>query len=141
MIGIIFAILSGFFISLQNVLNATMGADVSIWTTAMLTQLAGGTGALFIYLLTKREPLTGFREVKTLYLFGGSLGALVVASCVIAVTYAGAAISNATILVAQLSTVVLIEVFGLFHMKKQPIARKQIIGLLIMMVGGVLISI
>ena len=54
--------------------------------------------------------------------------------------YVGAAISNATILIAQLGTVVLIETFGLFDMKKQPIARKQIIGLAMMMLGAIFIS-
>lgn len=141
MVGVIFAVLSGFFIALQNVLNATIGTEVSIWSTAMLTQAVGGTGALLIYLVSKNEQFGQIRNVKPVYLFGGSFGALVVASSVLAVTYVGAAVTNASILLAQLGIVVIIETFGFFHMKKQPIARKQVMGLVIMMVGAILISI
>ncbi|MER2106875.1 MAG: DMT family transporter [Solibacillus sp.] len=140
MVGIIFAILSGFFIALQNVLNATIGTEVSIWSTAMLTQAVGGTGALIIYFLSKGDGFGQMKQVKPIYLFGGSFGALVVAAGVVAVMYIGAAVTNASMLLAQLATVVLIETFGFFHMKKQPIARKQIIGLAVMMVGAILIS-
>jgi len=140
--GIIFAIFSGFFISLQNVLNATIGAEVSLWATAMITQAVGCTGAVIIYLLSnEKSSIKQLKEVKPLYLFGGSMGALVVASSVIAVGYVGAAITNASLLLAQLSVVVLIEVFGLFDMHKQPIARQQVIGLITMMIGAILISI
>lgn len=140
--GIILAIFSGFFISLQNVLNATIGVGVNIWTTAMITQLVGSMGAFTFYLISKESSsLKNLKEVKPMYWFGGSLGALTVAFCVIAVSYAGAAITNASLLIAQLSTVVLIEVFGLFDMKKLPIAKKQVIGLIIMLIGAICISI
>lgn len=139
--GIIFAVLSGFFIALQSVFNATIGAEVNIWSTAMITQAVGGTGALIIYFLSKNEQFGGIRQVKPLYLFGGSFGAIVVASSVVAVNYVGAAVTNASVLIAQLGIVVLIETLGLFDMKKQSIAKKQVIGLAIMMVGAILISI
>lgn len=138
--GVIFAILSGFFIALQNVFNATIGTEISIWSTAMITQAVGGMGALLIYLFSKDEQFGQIRKVKPVYLFGGSFGALVVASSVVAVSYVGAAVTNASILLAQLGVVVIIETFGFFDMKKQPIARKQVIGLAIMMVGAILIS-
>lgn len=140
MVGIIFAILSGFFIALQNVLNATIGMEVSIWSTAMLTQAVGGTGALLIYLVSKQEGFRQLKQVKPLYLFGGSFGALVVAASVVAVMYIGAAVTNASMLLAQLATVILIEAFGFFQLKKQPIARKQVIGLAVMICGALLIS-
>lgn len=140
--GIILAIFSGFFISLQNVLNATIGVEVNIWTTAMITQFVGSIGAFTFYLVSKESSsIKQLKQVKPLYWFGGSLGAVTVAFCVIAVSYAGAAITNASLLIAQLGTVVLIEVFGLFDMKKLPIARKQIIGLIIMIIGAICISI
>ena len=96
--------------------------------------------ALLIYFLSKKSTFGDIRKVRPFYLFGGSFGALVVAASVLAVTYVGAAVTNASILIAQLGIVVLIETFGLFNLKKQPIARKQIIGLAVMMVGAVLIS-
>lgn len=141
MIGILFAILSGLFIALQNVLNATIGMEISVWSTAMLTQAVGGTGALLIYFLVKGDGFGQMKHVKPLYLFGGSFGAFVVAGSVIAVMYIGAAVTNASMLLAQLATVVLIETFGFFQMNKQPIARKQVIGLAVMMVGAILISV
>lgn len=137
--GVIFAILAGFFISLQNVFNATIGTEISTWSTAMLTQAVGGTGALLIYLCSKNDSIKPITQVKPLYLLGGSFGAIVVATSVMAVSLVGATISNAVLLFAQLLVVVCIEAFGLFNMTKQPIARKQIIGLAFIMAGAVII--
>ncbi|MDN4492843.1 DMT family transporter [Ureibacillus aquaedulcis] len=138
--GIILAILSGFFISLQNVTNATIGSEVGTWTTAMITQAAGATGAFIIYLFSKKEHTPGLKKVKPLYLFGGSFGAIVVASSVIAVSYVGATISNSLILLAQLGMVIVIEALGIFDINKQQIAGKQWVGLALMMLGAVFIS-
>ncbi|OCS90778.1 DMT family transporter [Caryophanon latum] len=138
--GIVFAILSGFFISLQNVLNATIGTVVSTWSTAMITQAVGATGALLLYVAFREPSFSTLKQVKTRYLFGGSFGAVVVATSVFAVTYVGAAMTNATMLLAQLATVIIIEMFGLFDMPKQPIARHQLLGLTVMVVGALLIT-
>lgn len=138
--GILFAILSGFFISLQNVLNATIGTAISTWSTAMITQAVGATGALLLYVAFKEPSFRALRSVKTPYLFGGSFGAIVVATSVFAVTYVGAAMTNAAMLLAQLATVIIIETFGLFDMPKQPIARQQLIGLAVMIAGALLIT-
>lgn len=139
--GILFAVLAGFFVALQNVFNATIGTETNTWTTAMITQAVAGTGAFIIYISKKNDHFKPIMQVKKLYLFGGSFGAIVVASGVLAVGYVGASISNATMLVAQLLIVICIEAFGLFDMKKQPIARKQVIGLIVMMTGALLIAI
>ncbi|WP_158582990.1 DMT family transporter [Lysinibacillus yapensis] len=140
MIGIMMAILAGFFIALQNVTNAAIGAEVSTWTTAMITQAVGAVGAMIISILARQNRLAGFAEVKPLYLFGGSFGAVVVASSVLAVTYVGATVANALLLIAQLGTVVLVEAMGGLDLKKSPIAGKQWLGLALMMLGAVFIS-
>ena len=137
--GILLAALAGFFISLQNVFNATIGMEISTWSTAMLTQAVGASGAFIIYLFSKGDHFSPIKYVKPLYLFGGSFGAVVVATSVLAVGFVGATISNAVLLLAQLLVVVCIEAFGLFDMKKQPIERNQLIGLAFMMVGAVFI--
>jgi len=140
MIGILMAILAGFFISLQSVTNAAIGSGVSTWTTAMITQAVGATGALIIYLFSKKNHVNGFKKVKSIYLFGGSFGAIVVASSVIAVTLVGATVAISLTLIAQLGTVVIIEALGVFDVRKQPIAGMQWIGLALMMLGVVFIS-
>lgn len=140
MIGILMAILAGFFIALQNVTNAAIGSEVSIWTTAMITQAVGAAGAFVIYLFSKNNRILRIKEVKPLYLFGGSFGAIVVASSVIAVTYVGATVSNSLTLIAQLGIVIIVEAFGLFDVRKQPIEGKQWVGLALMMLGAVFIS-
>lgn len=140
MLGILMAILAGFFIALQNVTNATIGSEVGTWTTAMITQAVGATGAFVIYLFSKNKHVIGIKEVKPLYLFGGSFGAIVVASSVIAVTYVGATVSNSLTLIAQLGIVIIVEAFGLFDIRKQPIDSRQWAGLALMMLGAVFIS-
>ncbi|MBQ0138861.1 MAG: DMT family transporter [Kurthia sp.] len=138
--GIVFAVLAGIFVATQNIFNATIGTETSTWSTAMITQAVAGSGAFIIYLCKKDDHFSPIKDVKPLYLFGGSFGAVVVATSVIAVGFVGAAVSNATLLVAQLLVVICIEAFGVFDMKKQPIARKQVIGLVVMIAGALLIT-
>ena len=140
MIGILFAIFGGFFIALQNVTNATIGAEVSTWTTAMITQAIGATGACIIFLFSKKSGTIGLNKVKPIYLLGGSFGAIVVASSVIAVTYVGATISNSLMLIAQLGIVVIIEAFGFLDLQKREIDGRQLVGLVVMIIGAVFIS-
>ncbi|MER1999967.1 MAG: DMT family transporter [Lysinibacillus sp.] len=139
--GILFAVLAGFFVSLQNVTNATIGTEISTWSTAMVTQAVAATGAFIIYLFSKDDKFSPITKVKPLYLFGGSFGAVVVATSVLAVGLVGAAVSNAALLLAQLLIVVCIEAFGLFDMKKQPIAGKRVLGLAVMMIGALFMTI
>lgn len=139
--GILFAIFAGFFVSLQNVTNATIGTEISTWSTAMVTQAVAAAGAFIIYIFSKDDHFSPITKVKPLYLFGGSFGAIVVATSVLAVSLVGAAISNVALLLAQLVVVICIEAFGLFDMKKQPIARKQLIGIAVMMIGALFIII
>ena len=138
--GLLFAVLAGFFVALQNVTNATIGTEISTWSTAMITQAVAATGAFIIYICSKGDHFSPIRNVKPLYLLGGSFGAIVVATSVVAVSFIGAAVSNAALLLAQLIIVVCIEAFGLFDMKKLPIARKQVLGLVIMMIGALFIT-
>lgn len=138
--GIVFAVLAGIFVATQNVFNATIGTETSTWSTAMITQAVAGAGAFIIYLTSKNDHFSPIKQVKPLYLLGGSFGAIVVASGVLAVGFAGAAVSNAALLVAQLLVVICIEAFGIFDMKKQPIARKQVVGLVIMIAGALMIT-
>lgn len=137
--GIIFAIFAGMFVSLQNVFNATIGTEISTWSTAMITQFIGAIGAFIIYTVKKNDHFSPIKQVKPLYLLGGSFGAIVVATSVLAVGFVGATISNAVLLFSQLLVVVLIEAFGLFKMKKQPIERKHIVGLLFIMAGSLIV--
>ena len=139
--GILFAIFAGFFVSLQNVTNATIGTEISTWSTAMVTQAVAAAGAFIIYIFSKDDHFSPITKVKPIYLFGGSFGAIVVATSVLAVSLVGAAISNVALLLAQLVVVICIEAFGLFDMKKQPIARKQLIGIAVMMIGALFIII
>lgn len=138
--GILFAVFAGFFVSLQNVTNATIGTEISTWSTAMVTQAVAASGAFILYLFSKADKFSPIIKVKPLYLFGGSFGAIVVATSVLAVGLVGAAVSNAALLLAQLLVVVCIEAFGLFDMKKQPIAGKQVLGLAVMMIGALFIT-
>ena len=140
--GIIFALLGGFFVTLQGVANAQISQNIGTWQATTLTQLTGFLVALVIVLILKEQK--NFRElknVKPLYMISGTFGAIVVYSNVVAIQLIGVTVSTAAILIAQLVIVFLIDIKGWFGVEKQQMKIPQFIGFGMMILGVVVLSI
>lgn len=136
--GILFALLGGVCLMLQNVANARIGHDIGTWQTATLTQTTGFVVALAIAFALRAYGWQPFKQVSPLYLTGGALGAVIVFSSVTAVQQIGVTMTVAVLLIAQLSMTVLIDRNGWFGVAKQAIGLPQVVGIGLM-IAGVLI--
>jgi bacterial/archaeal transporter family-2 protein len=138
--GIIFAFLGGAFITLQGVANSRISEDIGTWQAAALTQFTGFIAALLILLFVRDGSLQGFKQVKPLYLTGGSFAAIVIYSNVTAIQQIGVTFTIAAVLIAQLCLTFLIDSTGWFGVVKQKVGVPQLIGIGMMIAGVVILK-
>ncbi|OHX31752.1 DMT family transporter [Bacillus mycoides] len=133
--GILFAVFGGVFITLQGTFNAKLSSDIGIWSTSIMTHLIGFLIATTIFLLKKEEKVTDLKGVKQVYLAAGALGGLIICAETMAIYSMGVTLTAGTLMVAQLLTATVIEMKGLFHIKKIQMERYHIVGTIVMILG------
>ncbi|MEK5416597.1 DMT family transporter [Paenibacillus sp. FSL L8-0708] len=138
--GIIFAFLAGACITLQGVSNARISQDIGTWQAATITQLTGFIMSLLILLFVRDGKWQGLKEVKTLYLIGGSFAAVVIFGEVTAIQQIGVTFTISTLLIAQLCLTFLIDIKGWFGMEKRQMRLPQFIGIGLMIAGVVILK-
>jgi len=136
--GIIFAILSGIFISFQSVFNTRLGEKLGFWETNTFVHGSGFVLSLLIMLIYGTGSFSGIGQVNNLYLLGGALGVMIVFSVMNAISALGATYCISILLVTQLITATLIDSFGLFGSPVVKFDVTKLIGLVVM-VAGILI--
>ncbi|MGZ7149532.1 DMT family transporter [Bacillus sp. BC08] len=138
--GIVFAVLAGVFITLQGTFNAKLSSHIGIWSTSIITHLIGFTIATTIFLLKKEEKVTDLKRVKKIYLAAGAFGVLIICAETLAIYSLGVTLTAGTLMVAQLLTATLIEMKGLFQIKKIQMERYHIVGTIVMIIGIVVFN-
>ncbi|HGH7176330.1 TPA: DMT family transporter [Bacillus wiedmannii] len=138
--GVVFAILAGVFITLQGTFNAKLSSHIGIWSTSIITHLIGVLIATTVFLLKKEEKVAALKDVKKIYLVAGALGGLIICAETIAIHSMGVTLTAGTLMVAQLLTATLIEMKGLFQIKKIQMERYHIVGTIVMIIGIVVFN-
>jgi len=138
--GVVFAILAGVFITLQGTFNAKLSSHIGIWSTSIITHLIGFIIATTIFLLKKEEKIADLKDVKKIYLVAGALGGLIICAETVAIHAMGVTLTAGTLMVAQLLTATLIEMKGLFQIKKIQMERYHIVGTIVMIIGIVVFN-
>ncbi|MGY2613230.1 DMT family transporter [Bacillus pretiosus] len=138
--GVVFAILAGVFITLQGTFNAKLSSHIGIWSTSIITHLIGVLIATTVFLLKKEEKVADLKDVKKIYLVAGALGGLIICAETIAIHAMGVTLTAGTLMVAQLLTATLIEMKGLFQIKKIQMERYHIVGTIVMIIGIVVFN-
>ncbi|PEO10758.1 hypothetical protein CN562_17200 [Bacillus wiedmannii] len=133
--GVVFAILAGVFITLQGTFNAKLSSHIGIWSTSIITHFIGFLIATTIFLLKEEEKIADLKDVKKIYLVAGALGGLIICAETVAIHAMGVTLTAGTLMVAQLLTANLIEMKGLFQIKKIQMERYHIVGTIVMIIG------
>jgi len=138
--GILFAVFAGIFITLQGTFNAKLSSHIGIWSTSIITHLIGFIIATTVFLLKKEEKVTDLKSVKKIYLVAGAFGGFIICAETMAIYSLGVTLTAGTLMVAQLLTATVIEMKGLFHIKKIQMERYHIVGTIIMIIGIVVFN-
>ncbi|ANC07748.1 MULTISPECIES: DMT family transporter [Bacillus cereus group] len=138
--GILFAVFAGIFITLQGTFNAKLSSHIGIWSTSIITHLIGFLIATTVFLLKKEEKVTDLKSVKKIYLVAGAFGGFIICAETMAIYSLGVTLTAGTLMVAQLLTATVIEMKGLFHIKKIQMERYHIVGTIVMIIGIVVFN-
>ncbi|MDP4551096.1 DMT family transporter [Alkalihalobacillus macyae] len=138
--GSIFALLGGVFITLQGVANTSISQDVGVWQATTVTQLTGFLLALLILIGLRDKSWRNVKQVKPLYLIGGTFGAIVVVSNITAIQKIGVTVTISALLIAQLLLTFVIDSKGWFGLVKQKMKLPQFIGMGMMIAGVVMLT-
>lgn len=138
--GFLFAFFGGAFITLQGVANARISQDIGTWQAATVTQLTGFVIALLVLMFLRDGKWNMLKQVKPLYLTGGSLAAIIIFGNITAMHQIGATLTISALLIAQLCLTFFIDRNGWFGVVKQKQRLPQFIGIGMMIAGVVILA-
>lgn len=140
MLGIIYSILAGIFISLQNVFNTRVSEKVGLLGTVTIVHGVGFVASLIIVLFIRYKGFNDINQVNKVYLLGGLFGIIIVFSVMKSISLLGVTYSVSILLTAQLVISLIIDSFGLFGIEKIDFTLNKPLGILVMIIGIVIIK-
>ena len=137
--GIIIALISGALMSIQGVFNTELTKQSSLWVTIGFAQLTAFIVCLFAWLATGRQSVSAILNVQPKYmLLAGAVGAFITLTVIKGMDSLGPAKAVMIIVVAQIITAYIIEVFGLFGVEKTGFELKSVVGAALAIAGIVI---
>ncbi|WP_421718201.1 DMT family transporter [Algiphilus sp.] len=137
--------LAGAAVAAQPAFNGQLAAHLGSPLRAALVNFLAGASVLgvLVLVLLPRHGLPDARnlaQVPThLWLVGGSLGALFVATAAWAAPKVGAAAFFATLVAAQLIAALVMDHFGLLGMEERPATMVRVLGAALLVLGALLV--
>ena len=140
MLGIIIAIISGALMSIQGVFNTSLNKQTNLWFANMYIQISAFIVCLIMYLVTNSKGnIRMLLDVKNKYiLLGGVIGAFITVTVVKSISELGTAKAIMIIIISQMVVAYLIELFGLFGSKSARFEMKNLLAIVIIIVGIVI---
>ena len=139
MSGWLIAIISGALMSIQGVFNTEVTKTSSIWVSGGWVQLTAFVTCLAAWMVTGRDSIRPLMEVEPKYmLLGGVMGAFITFTVIKSMDQLGPAAAVMIIVIAQLLTAYLIEVFGMFGVEKAAFEWKKAAGMVLAIAGIIL---
>ncbi len=120
----------------QGVMNTGVTKQTSIWVAAGFVQLSAFVVCVLAWLFTGRESVSAIFHVSPKYMLaGGVIGAFITITVIKSMALLGPAKSVMLIVVMQIVTAYLIELFGLLGTEKVKFSWGKVIGALICIAG------
>ncbi|WDV46568.1 DMT family transporter [Clostridiaceae bacterium M8S5] len=133
--GIIYSIIAGTLISVQSVFNARLGDKVGVIEATAIVHGVGLIVAIALASFFGDGDIKKITQVNKLYLIGGALGVMIIFSITKSIGILGGSFSITILLIAQLITITVIDLLGLFDTPKVQFDYTKPLGIFIMIVG------
>ncbi|MFC4601209.1 DMT family transporter [Cohnella hongkongensis] len=135
MLGAIYALIAGLFVSVQGIFNVRLSEKIGFWLTNAIVHGSGFVLSLVVFWLVKDGSLHKLGSVNKLYLLGGCMGVVIVFTAMKSVIALNPAYAIAILLIAQLLGTLAVESFGLFGVDKVALSANRLIGICVMIAG------
>lgn len=137
---ILLTLLAGIGVAVQAPTNAVLARTAESTLLAALISFGVGTVAIAIaWAATDRTSPAVLRDAPTWAWLGGIYGAIYVATAAYAVPRLGVATMLMIAIGGQLAAAVVIDHFGLFGLRPQPVSVSRVAGLMLVFAGVVLV--
>lgn len=137
-LGLLFAIIAGSLVGLQNIFNSKVNERAGSWATTTLVLGMGFLASLTFGLIFEGGQLFHLENMKTWYWFSGMIGVGVVVCLVQGIKRLGPTYAIAIALTSQLLFALLGDTLGWLGLHKVPFTINQLIGVLVI-VGGIVV--
>jgi len=138
MIGVIFSIIAGAVMSLQGVINTRLSERIGVLEANLFVQGTAFLLSFLALLIFGRGDLPAIRGTKWYYLVGGVLGLVITVTVILSIKGLSPTAAVSIILIAQLLTAALIDLFGWLGAEKAPFGWQKFVGLALM-IGGIVL--
>ena len=130
MIGFFIAAASGILMSVQGVFNTGVSKTTGLWVSNSWVQATALLICLGGWMLTGREQFSMLFKVQPRYiLLGGVLGAFITLTVMKSMNVLGPAKAVLFIVIAQIASAYVIQLFGWFGTSKTELSVHKILGL------------
>lgn len=126
--------------ALQGSLNSALGKIIGLWEATLLVHIIGTAtvGALILLTPLDQGELAKLPQTPWYTLLGGILSVAIIALVAYSIPQLGVAIATTAIIVAQVSTALLIDHLGLFGLQAIPFTWQKLAGMLFLAAGALL---
>ena len=138
MIGVLFSVIAGAVMSLQGVINTRLSEKIGLLEANLFVQGTAFLLSFLAVLIFGRGNLPAIRGTKWYYLIGGVLGLVITVTVILSIKGLSPTAAISIILIAQLLTAALIDLFGWLGAEKTPFGWQKFVGLALM-IGGIIL--
>lgn len=138
LIGILFAILAGVLVGLQNIFNTRVNDHAGTWSTTALVLGLGFLASMALGVVFEGKELFVLKNMETWFWFSGLIGVGVVVCLVQGTKLLGPTFAISIVLTSQLGSALMWDSLGLFGLEKIPFTSQQLLGVLVI-IGGVIV--
>ncbi|CAG9610290.1 DMT family transporter [Pseudoneobacillus rhizosphaerae] len=137
-LGLIFSLVAGSLLSIQNIFNSKVNERAGSWATTTLVLGMGFLASMAIGLIFEGEKMFNLQNMEPWYWFSGLLGVGVVTCLVQGMRLLGPTYAIAIVLTSQLGFALIFDSFGWLGLEKVAFTFKQLIGVLVI-IGGIFV--
>jgi bacterial/archaeal transporter family-2 protein len=134
-LGLLFAVVAGSLVSLQNIFNSKVSEHAGSWATTTLVLGLGFLASLSFGLLFEGSDLFNLQHMQPWYWFSGLIGVGVVTCLVQGIRRLGPTYAISIALTSQLAFALLWDSIGFLGLEKVPFTFKQFIGVFVIVCG------
>lgn len=138
LIGLLFAILAGILVGLQNIFNTRVNDQAGTWSTTALVLGLGFLASMTLGVVFEGKELFVLKNMETWFWFSGLIGVGVVVCLVQGTRLLGPTFAISIVLTSQLGSALMWDSLGLFGLEKIPFTSQQLLGVLVI-IGGVIV--
>ncbi|MBD0384433.1 DMT family transporter [Paenibacillus sedimenti] len=137
-LGLLFALIAGSLVSVQNIFNSKVNERAGSWATTSVVLGMGFAASLTIGLINEGKHLFILQHMQPWYWFSGLIGVGVVICLVQGIRLLGPTFAISIVLTAQLGFALLLDSLGWLGLDKVPFTFNKLIGVLVI-AGGIFV--